>query len=186
MKKLLILLLFTSCAGNYQDLTEATIDQDVITIVNEIKDYALQYNAILFHERMKYIDVVWSDSDQGKALYEIATQPTENDLARAFCNMTSENERVIVLKRENFEKRNDNTKLRTLLHEYYHAVSDDCNSSQHINDIIKIGTKIVPLSLMNGAGNYYGEDFDEYFLLHKDFYLRTFFGSRLDRTYKEE
>jgi hypothetical protein len=187
MKNLLVFvfLLLASCAGGYNDLSEGSIAEDVQAIADEIKTYALEYNATLFHERMKYIDVVWSDSDLGQALYKVATSSTENDNARAFCNMLGDNERVIVLNRGNMGLKSDKERLVILLHEFYHAVSEDCDSTQHTNDIIitQDGTEM-PLSLMAATWdtNYFVRNFWE---KYKDFYLKTLFGLRLDRIWKE-
>jgi hypothetical protein len=176
MKKLLILLLLLSSCGGYRDFTKGSVDTEVQSYVDQIKQYAIDYNAGLFNERMQYIDVVWSDSPKGIELLN------NNVMTEVALTYPVDGQRIIVLNRDVFTNQTETQKLIVLIHEYYHAVSEIPNAGQH-NDAIIYNSEgyIMPLSIMHSSPAMVADYWEEY----QDFYLRTLFGLRLDRTWKE-
>jgi hypothetical protein len=188
-----IFIMICAGCGGYHDLTKGSVDPDVQHFVDQIKEYALQYNAQSFYKRMEYIDVMYSDSEKGQELVASLDSPELGIwIAKAF-NRENGSYRAIVIYRELFSDQTETEKLITLLHEYYHAVSEDCDEKQHINDTVFVvdpsaldqmypEIKEMSLSIMHFQPTIGSIFWDKY----KDYYLRQLFEMRLDRTWKEE
>lgn len=168
------------CGGGYSDLTKGAVVSDVQHYVEQIKQYALEYNAKLFHERMKFIDVIWNDSEAGQLLW--AEYPDLAGSVALTFSKRSGHERIIVLNRALFSEQSDVQKLITLIHEFYHAVSKDNSTNQHINYTVTNEDGFsMPLSIMNiRAGG-----IDSFWNEYKDYYLQQLFSMRLDRIWKQ-
>jgi hypothetical protein len=186
----LILLFLVSCGGNpvgFQDTTPGEIAPELQPYVDAIANYALEYNAQEFHNRMQYIDVVLSNSEKGQALLE--GEPM-HDAGLTFPRGT---ERSIVINADTFflyDKEEE--RLILVLHEFGHATGDEVSNGQHIEDVVYTVESsdpiseytqplTMPLSLMSSNNCLLAAYFwDKY----QEFYLRTFFDTRLNRTWR--
>lgn len=186
---LLALMLFIGCGSNnqgFQDSTLGSVDAELQSYVDTVANLALTYNAHQFYERMQYVDVVLSTSEKGQSILN----GSEID-STAFATPTLE--RVIVVDVERFNAfSSDTERLIVILHEFMHAVSDDCVSDQHIEDVVYVVDSpepitsytqplTMPLSIMSSN---HCLDAAYFWDKYSDFYLKTFFGLRLDRFWK--
>jgi len=179
---------FIGCGSKigFNDKTPGVVDPKLHIYVNSVANLSMEYGAELFYERMQYVDVTWSDSEQGQAL--LNGEP----MAEAGLTFPVGTERVIVINSDNFnDYATDTERLIIILHEFRHAVADEI-SNQHIEDVVYTVDSpepiteytqplMMPLSLMSSKNCLLAAYFwDKY----QDFYLRTFFGLRLDKTWK--
>jgi hypothetical protein len=198
MKKLLIttILMVAGCGGHFNDLRPGQVDEEIKPYVEQIKTWAAEYGNYTFANRVKFIDIFYEGTPEADAIIERCKKGYESyEEGEKKCFFPSDevyaqtynkvDERAIILSLTHFATSSKTGKMITLLHEFYHAVSDNHGlENQHIDETITTEDgQIFALSLMHNGSN---ENTEPFWPDYKDYYLRQLFSMRLDRITKVE